>query len=141
MSTINQLIHKPRVPKRRRKEKLALKVNWNSLKKTYSFQNSPQKRGICIKVWTNKPKKPNSAQRSVARVKLTNGKVVTIYIPGEKHNLQEYSPVLTSGRGAKDLPGVQYRVIRGYGDTEGVKDRKQGRSLYGTKMKPTETKK
>jgi small subunit ribosomal protein S12 len=119
---------------------LALKVGRNSLKGTYYLSNSPQKRGLCLKVWTNKPKKPNSAQRSVSRIKLSNGKEVTVYIPGEKHNLQEYSNVLTSGRGAKDLPGVKYRVIRGWkvgrgGDAEGVKGRKQGRSLYGVKKK------
>ena len=140
MSTTNQLVRNPRKPKEKKKEKLALKVGRNSLKGTYFLSDSPQKHGTCIKVWTNKPKKPNSAQRSVARVKLSNGKEVTIYIPGENHNLQEYSSVLVSGRGAKDLPGVKYRVIRGWkigrgGDAEGVKGRKQGRSLYGTKKK------
>ena len=127
MPTINQLSRNPRVPKSKKTELLALKTNWNSLKREYSPCNSPQKRGICKKVWTNKPKKPNSANRSCVRIKLNNGKEITVYIPGEKHNLTEYSSVLISGRGAKDLPGVKYRVVRGYksGDAEGVKERKE----------------
>ena len=133
MSTLNQLVRNPRVPKRKKIKLLALKVNWNSRRKKYSFANNPQKSGICEKIGVTKPKKPNSANRPYARVVLSNKKEVTIYIPGEKHNLQDYSSVLTSGRGAKDLPGVKYHVIRGHSGAEGVKGRKQGRSLYGTK--------
>src|SRR6185503_3811502 len=102
-------------------------------RKKYSLSNNPQKSGICKKIGVNKPRKPNSANRAYARVILKNKKEITVYIPGEKHNLQEYSSVLISGGGAQDLPGVKYHVICGCGDTEGVKDRKQGRSLYGTK--------
>jgi len=133
MPTINQLVKNPRVAKIRKTRKLALKSSWNSLHKTYSFLDSPQKSGICKKVGVLKPRKPNSANRAYARVVLKNKKEITVYIPGEKHNLQEYSSVLISGGGAKDLSGVKYHVIRGHADTEGVKDRKQGRSLYGAK--------
>jgi small subunit ribosomal protein S12 len=133
MPTINQLVRNPRAPKQKKDKLLALKANWNSRHKTYSFSSSPQKSGICKKIFVMKPKKPNSANRASARVVLKNKKEITVYIPGEKHNLQEYSSVLICGGGAKDLPGVKYSVIRGHGDTEGVKDRKQGRSLYGTK--------
>ncbi|MEG7978620.1 MAG: 30S ribosomal protein S12 [Mollicutes bacterium UO1] len=133
MPTINQLVKHPRVAKKRKTKKLALKMSWNSQHKTYSFLDSPQKSGICKKVGVLKPRKPNSANRAYARVVLKNKKEITVYIPGEKNNLQEYSSVLISGGGAKDLSGVKYHVIRGCGDTEGVKDRKQGRSLYGTK--------
>ncbi|CAJ0908505.1 13439_t:CDS:2 [Entrophospora sp. SA101] len=103
------------------------------IEKRYSLSNNPQKSGICKKIGVNKPRKPNSANRAYARVILKNKKEITVYIPGEKHNLQEYSSVLISGGGAQDLPGVKYHVIRGCGDTEGVKERKQGRSLYGAK--------
>src|SRR6185369_10455431 len=133
MTTINQLVKNPRVPKQKKTKLLALKVNWNSQKKKYSAANSPQKAGICKKIGVIKPRKPNSANRAYARIVLKNKKEITVYIPGEKHNLQEYSSVLISGGGAKDLSGVKYHVIRGRGDTEGVKERKQGRSLYGTK--------
>ncbi|WNE41255.1 MAG: 30S ribosomal protein S12 [Mycoplasmataceae bacterium] len=133
MPTINQLVKKPRTPKQAKLGLLALKFNYNSRRKKYSLSNSPQKSGICKKVGVLKPMKPNSANRAYARVILKNKKEVTVYIPGEKHNLQEYSSVTIMGGGAQDLPGVKYSVVRGQGDTEGVKDRKQGRSLYGTK--------
>src|ERR1043166_1622225 len=137
MSTINQLVRNPRVPKKKKTKLLALKLNFsnNGKKKKYYLSNNPQKLRTCKKVGILNPMKPNSANRAYARVKLVNGKEITIYIPGEKHNLQEYSSVLVSGTGAQDLPGVKYHVIRGYhrADAEGVKERKQGRSLYGTK--------
>jgi small subunit ribosomal protein S12 len=97
------------------------------------LQSSPQKRGVCTRVYTTTPKKPNSALRKVARVRLTNGMEVTAYIPGEGHNLQEHSIVLIRGGRVKDLPGVRYHIIRGTLDTQGVQDRKQGRSKYGAK--------
>lgn len=120
MPTINQLIRKPRNPKTRRTKAPAL-------------QNSPQKRGVCTRVYTTTPKKPNSALRKVARVRLTNQQEVISYIPGEGHNLQEHSVVLIRGGRVKDLPGVRYHILRGVLDTQGVKDRKQSRSLYGAK--------
>jgi small subunit ribosomal protein S12 len=120
MPTINQLIRKPRVKVQNRTKAPAMKSN-------------PQKRGVCTRVYTTTPKKPNSALRKVARVKLTNGFEVTAYIPGMGHNLQEHSVVLIEGGRVKDLPGVRYHIIRGVLDTQGVKDRKQGRSLYGAK--------
>ena len=97
------------------------------------MENCPQKRGVCVRVYTTTPKKPNSALRKVARVRLTNGYEVSAYIPGEGHNLQEHSIVLVRGGRVKDLPGVRYHIVRGTLDTAGVEDRKQGRSLYGTK--------
>jgi len=120
MPTINQLIRKIRLEKRFRN-------------KTPALKGCPQKRGVCIRVYTSTPKKPNSALRKVARVRLTNGMEVTTYIPGEGHNLQEHSVVLIRGGRVKDLPGVRYHVIRGTLDTAGVADRKQGRSKYGAK--------
>ena len=120
MPTINQLTKKPRVKPKYRNKVPAL-------------EHSPQKKGVCIKVYTTTPKKPNSALRKVARVKLTNGFEVTSYIPGEGHNLQEHSVVMIRGGRVKDLPGVRYHILRGNLDTEGVSDRKQRRSLYGTK--------
>ncbi|MEQ1752977.1 MAG: 30S ribosomal protein S12 [Micropepsaceae bacterium] len=120
MPTINQLIRKPRHPKVRRT-------------KTPALQSSPQKRGVCTRVYTTTPKKPNSALRKVARVRLTNQQEVISYIPGEGHNLQEHSVVLIRGGRVKDLPGVRYHILRGVLDTQGVKDRKQARSLYGAK--------
>lgn len=120
MPTINQLIRKGRKSKVSKTTAPAL-------------QNCPQKRGVCTRVYTTTPKKPNSALRKVARIRLTNGLEVTAYIPGEGHNLQEHSIVLIRGGRVKDLPGVRYHVIRGTLDTAGVDDRKQGRSLYGTK--------
>jgi small subunit ribosomal protein S12 len=120
MPTINQLIRKPRVAPRTRNKVPAL-------------EESPQKRGVCTRVYTTTPKKPNSALRKVARVRLTNGFEVTSYIPGEGHNLQEHSVVMIRGGRVKDLPGVRYHIIRGVLDTQGVKDRKQRRSKYGAK--------
>jgi small subunit ribosomal protein S12 len=120
MPTINQLIRKPRRPDVRRTKAPAL-------------QKSPQKRGVCTRVYTTTPKKPNSALRKVARVRLTNQQEVISYIPGEGHNLQEHSIVLIRGGRVKDLPGVRYHILRGVLDTQGVKDRKQARSLYGAK--------
>jgi len=120
MPTINQLVRKPRVTRRVKSKVPALR-------------NSPQKRGVCTRVYTTTPKKPNSALRKVARVRLTNGFEVTSYIGGEGHNLQEHSVVLIRGGRVKDLPGVRYHVVRGSLDTAGVKDRKQSRSKYGTK--------
>ena len=120
MPTINQLIRKPRVKPGKRNKVPALEA-------------SPQKRGVCTRVYTTTPKKPNSALRKVARVRLTNGYEVTSYIPGEGHNLQEHSVVMIRGGRVKDLPGVRYHIIRGVLDTQGVKDRKQRRSKYGAK--------
>ena len=120
MPTINQLVRKSREKVSKRNKVPALK-------------SCPQKRGVCLRVYTTTPKKPNSALRKVARVKLTNGFEVTSYIPGEGHNIQEHSVVLLRGGRVKDLPGVRYHVLRGVLDTEGVKDRKQRRSKYGTK--------
>ena len=120
MPTINQLIKRPRI-----KPKLRSKVP--------ALERSPQKRGVCTKVYTTTPKKPNSALRKVARVRLSNGHEVTSYIPGEGHNLQEHSVVLIRGGRVKDLPGVRYHILRGNLDTQGVANRKKRRSLYGTK--------
>jgi len=120
MPTVNQLVRKPRVKGTKRDKVPAL-------------QACPQKRGVCTRVYTTTPKKPNSALRKVARIRLTNGFEVISYIPGEGHNLQEHSVVLIRGGRVKDLPGVRYHIIRGTLDTQGVKDRKQGRSHYGAK--------
>lgn len=120
MPTINQLIHHERKPVIKRK-------------KTPALQGCPQKRGVCTRVYTTTPKKPNSALRKVARVRLTNGIEVTAYIPGEGHNLQEHSVVLIRGGRVKDLPGVRYHIIRGTLDASGVSDRRKSRSKYGTK--------
>jgi small subunit ribosomal protein S12 len=120
MPTINQLVRKPRVLRQVKSKVPALK-------------NSPQKRGVCTRVYTTTPKKPNSALRKVARVRLTNGFEVSSYIGGEGHNLQEHSVVLIRGGRVKDLPGVRYHIVRGSLDTAGVKDRKQSRSKYGAK--------
>lgn len=120
MPTINQLVRNPRKKVRVKSKVPALAAN-------------PQKRGVCTRVYTTTPKKPNSALRKVARVRLTNGFEVTSYIPGEGHNLQEHSVVLIRGGRVKDLPGVRYHIIRGSLDTAGVKNRKQARSKYGTK--------
>lgn len=120
MPTINQLV-------RKRRKKIVKRTN------TPALQNCPQKRGVCVRVYTTTPKKPNSALRKVARVRLTNGIEVTSYIPGIGHNLQEHSVVLIRGGRVKDLPGVRYHIIRGTLDTLGVNDRRQGRSKYGAK--------
>ncbi|WP_020561272.1 30S ribosomal protein S12 [Thiofilum flexile] len=120
MATVNQLVRKPRKSKAEKSNVPALEA-------------CPQRRGVCTRVYTTTPKKPNSAMRKVARVRLTNGFEVTSYIGGEGHNLQEHSVVLIRGGRVKDLPGVRYHTVRGSLDTQGVKDRKQGRSKYGTK--------
>ena len=133
MPTINQLIKHPRKDAKRKARTQALSSNFNTLKNNYLKMNSPLKRGICIKVTTTTPKKPNSALRKIAKVRLTNKQEVIAYIPGEGHNLQEHSVVLIRGGRVKDLPGVRYHIVRGCLDTEGVKDRKQGRSKYGAK--------
>ena len=122
MPTLAQLV--------RRKQERRVK---NGEKKTPALQNSPQKRGVCLRVYTKAPKKPNSAVRKLAKVRLSNGFEVIAYIPGEGHNLQEHSVVLLRGGRTKDLPGVKYKVIRGVYDTKGVKGRQQARSKYGTK--------
>ncbi len=133
MPTINQLIRKPRRDKAKKSNSPALQSRFNTLRNQPVDQSSPQKRGVCIKVTTTTPKKPNSAQRKIARVRLTNGYEVNAYIMGEGHNLQEHSVVLLRGGRVKDLVGVRYHVVRGSLDTQGVENRKQGRSRYGTK--------
>jgi small subunit ribosomal protein S12 len=134
MPTINQLIRKGRKIKRRKDKSPALRFTFNTIKNRGSRDSgSPQKRGVCIQVRTQTPRKPNSALRKVARVRLTNGMEVSAYIPGEGHNLQEHSVVLIRGGRVSDLPGVRYHVVRGALDTEGVEDRKRGRSKYGSK--------
>ena len=120
MPTINQLVRKPRVAE-------------VSKSKVPALEKCPQKRGVCTRVYTTTPKKPNSAMRKVAKVRLTNGFEVISYIPGEKHNLQEHSVVLIRGGRVKDLPGVRYHILRGVLDTQGVKERRQRRSKYGAK--------
>ena len=134
MPTVRQLIRKPRKSKKKQGKSPALGLSFNSLKnRSERNVNSPQKRGVCIQVRTQTPKKPNSALRKVARVRLTNGMEVTAYIPGEGHNLQEHSVVLIRGGRVKDLPGVRYHIVRGALDTNGVEDRSRGRSKYGSK--------
>jgi len=133
MPTIHQLIKKPRKKKGTKTKFPALSFGFNSLKNRPIRYPSPYKRGVCVKVFTATPRKPNSALRKVARVRLQNGAEVTAYIPGEGHNLQEHSIVLIRGGRVKDLPGVRYHVIRGVLDTEGVKGRKKKRSKYGAK--------
>ena len=133
MPTINQLVRKPRQIARKKSKSPALSRIQNTLKVRYYNQDAPLKRGVCVKVTTKTPKKPNSALRKVARVRLTSGIEVSAYIPGEGHNLQEHSMVLVRGGRVKDLPGVRYKIIRGALDTQGVKDRKQARSRYGAK--------
>ena len=133
MPTINQLVRQGRQSKVFKSKAPALGQRWNSLKKKEIAQPSAQKRGVCTRVGTMTPKKPNSALRKYARVKLSNGYEVTAYIGGEGHNLQEHSTVIIRGGRAKDLPGVRYHVIRGTLDCAGVSGRRQGRSLYGTK--------
>lgn len=133
MTTINQLVRKGRSDKVRKSKSPALEVGYNSRKKKQTEQNSPQKKGVCTRVGTLTPKKPNSALRKYARVRLTNGMEVTAYIGGEGHNLQEHSVVLIRGGRVKDLIGVRYHIVRGALDTAGVENRRQGRSKYGTK--------
>jgi small subunit ribosomal protein S12 len=133
MPTINQVLRQGRKNKKRKPKAPVLLVRTNTLKKKNLRANSPQKRGVCTRVGTTTPKKPNSALRKYARVRLSNGYEVTAYIPGEGHNLQEHSVVLIRGGRVKDLIGVRYHIIRGTLDTAGVQDRKQGRSKYGAK--------
>lgn len=137
MPTINQLIHKGRKTIRKKSKTPALQVTLNTLKRRKHAlpKGSSFKRGVCTKVTTTTPKKPNSALRKIARVRLSNGMEVTAYIPGEGHNLQEHSIVMIRGGRVKDLPGVRYHIVRGVFDTTGVEGRKQGRSLYGAKKK------
>lgn len=133
MPTINQLVKNGRKKVTTKSKSPALDVNYDSLRKVETKVNSPQKRGVCVAVRTVTPKKPNSALRKVARVRLTNGYEVMAYIPGIGHNLQEHSVVLIRGGRVKDLPGVRYHIIRGTLDTAGVDERRQSRSKYGTK--------
>lgn len=133
MPTINQLIRKGRKEKAKKSKSPAMGRSYNTLKNKAKPTNSPFKRGVCVKVTTATPKKPNSALRKIARVRLTNGMEVTAYIPGIGHNLQEHSVVLIRGGRVKDLPGVRYHIVRGSLDTAGVSNRKQGRSKYGAK--------
>lgn len=134
MPTIQQLIRKGRKPLARKSKTPALRWVFNALELKPKEVPAPFKRGVCIKVFTTTPKKPNSALRKVARVRLTNGMEVTAYIPGVGHNLQEHSVVLIRGGRVKDLPGVRYHVVRGVYDTSGVEGRKRRRSKYGTKL-------
>ena len=133
MPTINQLVRKGRESKQWKSGSPALNKGYNSLNRRATNLNSPQKRGVCTRVGTMTPKKPNSALRKYARVRLSNGMEVTAYIPGIGHNLQEHSVVLIRGGRVKDLPGVRYHIIRGTMDCAGVDNRNQGRSLYGSK--------
>lgn len=137
MSTVNQLIKKPRKKIKRQSRMVALRHGFNIKKNRPVFYSSPFKRGVCLKVMTQTPKKPNSALRKVARVRLTNGMEVTAYIPGIGHNLQEHSIVLVRGGRVKDLPGVRYHIVRGILDTGGTENRKQQRSKYGAKKPKT----
>jgi len=133
MPTINQLIKSGRKSATKKSKSPALSFYFNSLKNKPVNSPSPFKRGVCLKVFTTTPKKPNSALRKVARVRLTNGMEITAYIPGEGHNLQEHSIVLVRGGRVKDLPGVRYHIVRGVLDAAGVEGRKQQRSKYGAK--------
>ena len=134
MPTVNQLVRKGRKKVARKSKTPALQLTYNTLKnKVMQGKGAPQKRGVCIQVKTTTPKKPNSALRKIARVRLTNGIEVTAYIPGEGHELQEHSVVLIRGGRVKDLPGVRYHIVRGALDASGVANRRQGRSKYGAK--------
>lgn len=135
MPTVNQLVRKGRAKSKKKVKTPALHFTYNALKRSMlSGDGSPQKRGVCTQVKTVTPKKPNSALRKVARVRLSNGMEVTAYIPGEGHTLQEHSVVLIRGGRVKDLPGVRYHIIRGALDSSGVENRQQGRSKYGAKQ-------
>lgn len=136
MPTINQLVKKSRKKIKYKSKAVALQRGFNVLKNRPIFYASPFKRGVCLQVKTVTPKKPNSALRKVARVRLTNGMEITAYIPGIGHNLQEHSVVLVRGGRVKDLPGVRYHIVRGILDAGGVEGRKQQRSKYGAKKKP-----
>jgi small subunit ribosomal protein S12 len=133
MPTVNQLVRKPRKTARDKSKSPALLRVTNNLKTRSYEKHSPFKRGVCVRVTTKTPKKPNSALRKVARVRLTNGHEVWAYIGGEGHNLQEHAVVLVRGGRVKDLPGVRYHIVRGSLDLQGVQNRKQGRSKYGSK--------
>ncbi|MBQ7049016.1 MAG: 30S ribosomal protein S12 [Firmicutes bacterium] len=133
MPTFNQLVRKGRQVTEKKSTAPALQRGWNSLQKKATGVSSPQKRGVCTVVKTDTPKKPNSALRKIARVRLSNGVEVTAYIPGEGHNLQEHSVVLIRGGRVKDMPGVRYHIVRGVLDTAGVANRRQARSKYGAK--------
>lgn len=133
MPTFNQLVRKGRQASTKKSKAPALQVGFNSLKKKPIDQSAPQKRGVCTAVKTATPKKPNSALRKIARVRLSNGMEVTSYIPGEGHNLQEHSVVMIRGGRVRDLPGTRYHIIRGTLDTAGVANRKKARSKYGAK--------
>ncbi|MBI2100365.1 MAG: 30S ribosomal protein S12 [Candidatus Vogelbacteria bacterium] len=133
MSTINQLVRRGRQPVRRKSKAVALARGFNVLKNRPVFYPASFKRGVCVQVKTTTPKKPNSAIRKIARVRLTNGMEVTAYIPGIGHNLQEHSVVVIRGGRVKDLPGVRYHIVRGVLDASGVENRKKGRSQYGVK--------
>lgn len=134
MPTVNQLVRKGRKPISKKTKAPALRFGYNALKNRLSTGNgSPQKRGVCLQVKTTTPKKPNSALRKIARIRLTSGVQVTAYIPGEGHDLQEHSVVLIRGGRVKDLPGIRYHIVRGALDSGGVVNRKQGRSKYGAK--------
>ncbi len=134
MPTINQLVRKPRKPKKKAVKRIGLSTDRNTVRNTVKPAHNPFKRGVCVQVKTMTPKKPNSALRKVARVRLSNGQLVTAYIPGEGHNLQEHSVVLVKGGRKRDLPGLRYIVVRGVYDAEGVMGRKRGRSKYGSKV-------
>ncbi len=133
MPTINQLVRKNRTKKTKKKKSPVLNIGYNSKDKVQTRVDAPQKRGVCTRVGTMTPKKPNSALRKYARVRLSNNMEVTAYIPGEGHNLQEHSVVMIRGGRVKDLIGVRYHIIRGTLDTAGVENRRQGRSKYGSK--------
>lgn len=137
MPTISQLVRKNRTKKTKKSKSPVLNVGLNTLERKQTDAKSPQKRGVCTRVGTKTPKKPNSALRKYARVRLSNGKEIDAYIPGEGHNLQEHSVVLVRGGRVKDLIGVRYHIIRGTLDTQGVNNRQQGRSKYGTKKPKT----
>jgi small subunit ribosomal protein S12 len=135
MPTISQLVKRGRQVTKRKSKTPALESIMNAVhrRRTYLQKGSPFKRGVCVKVTTTTPKKPNSALRKIARVRLSNGQEVTAYIPGIGHNLQEHSIVMIRGGRVKDLPGVRYHIVRGVYDAQGVADRRQGRSIYGAK--------
>ncbi len=133
MPTVTQLIKKGRKPLKTKTKSPALSFYFNTVRNKPVYSDSPFKRGVCLKVFTTTPKKPNSALRKVARVRLTNGMEVTAYIPGEGHSLQEHSIVVIRGGRVKDLPGIRYHIVRGVLDTTGVENRKQQRSKYGAK--------
>ena len=137
MPTINQLVRKNRTKKTKKKKSPVLNIGYNSKDKVQTKMDAPQKRGVCTRVGTMTPKKPNSALRKYARVRLSNNMEVTAYIPGEGHNFQEHSVVMIRGGRVKDLIGVRYHIIRGTLDTAGVDARRQGRSKYGTKKPKT----